>query len=185
MRTRVNDEDAPGLLRWAALALATMTCWLSSSSIPEPALVQWIRTGLNLTGETVTMYSLYKLTPPPIRNHGEDDIGKGRDVNSGLTFIGMTYAARWIIERRDIYVVDAIPLRSIIPLKEAIAVAGYKAHGVLLTREELLPNGRLRIRWMLCGSYRCALDPKAREQLQPGAEFQGRLEASARFPSSD
>ena len=107
--------------------------------------------------------------------------GKTTGVVSGLVPLGESYAARWIVNDRDVYVVDDIPIRSLLPA-ETVAVAGRHKGGSLLTMMTVLPDGRLRFGWLLCPTQSCEKYDQRDEDFQASAEFQGRLEATARYP---
>ncbi|MGE0802670.1 MAG: hypothetical protein AB7G13_30775 [Lautropia sp.] len=171
-----------GLLAVGILPLVAGCGLAGRNGSNEP--IEWIQRWRNETGETVAIAHIVKRSPLPIEIDRGGIKGNTTGVISGLTTFGESYLVRWTVNDRDLYVVDDIPLRTLVPAN-TLDVAGRGRGGSLMTELAVLPGGRLRLSWTLCPRLDCLDVYRAGYRYQASREFQGRLEATARYPVPD
>lgn len=168
----------------AAALAAVLGGWVWTDFLIQPKWFEWIRTARNDAGEPVRMLHLFKQSPAPMESLIGGINGWTTLTVPSLAQLGESYSARWVVNGRDLYVVDDIPLRSLLPAN-TWDIAGRGKGGSLLTRMTVMPAGRLRFSWILCPDRSCERPYMRDGDFQGSAEFQGRLEATARYPADD
>ena len=159
----------------AVAVAAVLGGWIGIQVLTSRELVFWNAGFRNETGERAALVHVFE------RSAASMD-GLGQIIRSrvpGLLPLAESYTARWMVDWRYIYVVDDIPVRSLLPAN-TLEVAGEHKAGTLMTRITLLPAGRLRFSWALCTAGTCDSRYECDEDFEGSAEFQGRLEARIR-----
>ena len=150
------------------------------TTCPGHRSVRWNQLLLNDTGEPMLVTQIVKLWPLPIGNVSSIST---TGVTSGWIPLGESYLVRWMVSDRDLFVVDDVPLMSLLPAN-TLDIAARGRGGSLTTRLVFLREGRLRVDWFLCPKLDCVEAYFSKDfRYQGSQEFQGRLEATSRYPA--
>lgn len=166
------------VIGWLACSAIAMLCGpLNARAQSEP--IYRSEKHSNQTGESTTIEEIVRVLPAPARVM-QYQSSIGGTINE-YAVLGDSYRVRWLVNSRDLYVIDDLPLGRLIPT-EASRAAREGGGRAIVTRFVFLPDARLRVEWSPCEDRSCSETIRRGYRYQHSHEFQGRLEASARFP---